>query len=689
MLPIVLLTLILPLSALPCTNVMVTTMMGYNALPTTLAGCASVSSLTLTNLPVTHINLTVATSQLTVSNCPLLTSVHIAQLPISASQGQLTFINNSQLVTYVLNISTATNLFLAEVPYPALLSVTPFQLLVGVGVANSAWTDVNILAPYILNTLTLQNLPLTTLNLKPRASLNLLTLPLTSLDFLLGVTSLQQLILNGLPGITSFNGLKTLQTVGYLVVTNMPHLRDISAVSGLHATRAVWDPSLRPCCPDIATGFYGTWSTPPTCMDCFQVTSVEPQHAPLAGGYTTYLNYTGSVRTNAIQVEFFTTVVTCTRTPLAFVCPVPPVSAPQTMNLAYSINGSPYTSLNTSFSYVRWQDWVRSPPALTSDYLTASSLPILPLAGSDYRIYLSLWLTLLMIAVGITAWYLLKGLPLYLDVIGTPELTKLPTNAMIAARRKTPQGAWFTLIASLIFLGVLITSLVDYGINNTWSVESVISPNSLDISTNWAATITLRGSSCRHLTYTATGFSAPGTWHINNNTIQGCTATWTCQGCTPKQGQLSVHDLSWEDYLYGVTWSLSTPTGNVAGAQSVNASDVILKGNIGSVVILAMPLITQTSSTTTVETTLSYGAIQPLLQTNASNYASTNQMGLDLIIQPTQFWRQFTITSKQSFIQVLAQLMALSSGIVTGIRLIMFGLAKRIQPVELNPKPPT
>lgn len=645
----------------PCLSVTVSTVEQYEALSNITGKCVDIN---VNGSNITHFTFTGMVKTITIQNCPFLKELTLIQTPILSAaltdvySGYVYLYNNPSLTTYTITLSNTTMIMFASMPYPELFNISS-GYFVALQITGATWSNLNFLYAYsALTSVTLANMPNITnvdalAQMNAVATLDMNNLPLLTALPIWPIHNFTTLKLNKL-ALTSLTGLNNIQSITTLQVDIMSNLRDISALAHTLVATAQWDATLDLCCPSSASGFYTTWTTVPTCHDCFTITSIQPNQGPITAGIPVTLTYKGDIRNTNVVIYFGTNAVTCEQTAGHILCQLPSTTVAGVVSLTYN-----NVNLGISFTYLTWMDVVTAQRPTQDNQLINGEEPALPKDNGAMvdTALIATWAVLGAIIVTLLIIHFTCGLSARLDLIGIMDGNNI---------KRTSNGALVCCLGLCVLVGALISVVASYGLNNTWGSSSLITPQVADLRTSWQVSLTLNPLPI-DVSFTSTVDSA---W------TQTTPGTWSCQACVLSDAVFSLRTTSWTAYTYEVTWSVTTAMSALSGVQNTT-TPMILKGGVGAVNVLATPTLIQHEGTQTTGTTLRHGVIAPVPSVDASQVMTTNTLGLDVHITNTENWRLNTIYDRQGAWTILAQLAGMASGVMTIVRLSMSTIERR------------
>jgi len=685
--------LVLPLLCLAraeCDSLLINNLEQYNNWTATVFREDGCQQVTIDNVPLRHMQITGSIISLVIQNCPLLESVTIRQLSVSTLGPIVEFANNTNLVMYDIILSNQTYLLFNSVAYPQSFDVRPKALVSILYLDNINWSDIGILVGYnnligiqVSNAPNIRDLSIIGNN-KFSTSVNLVQLDnLLSLSFLSNTVSTGQLIIEYLPSVTSLEGLNSLHMVnGAFIVDNVPQLQDVSQLSNLRSTTVSWSNVPNICCPDISTGIYTNLaaSSIPPCKNCFSITDIQPNTSPLEGGILVSMAYVGGIRSSSISILWGQNYVTCTIVSFGVItCITPKISSAGVVNLQYSFDASSWLPLGTTFSYIQWQNIIPPAPGLEQSYNTITLPQLLPPDNSAEinKATLVIW-SLAGCSIVITIIiFLIFSLPNSCDIIRTPVVKNLGYGSSVTASRRTPLGSLFSISCIILLVSVLLSSIISYSLGNAWGATSLVNPTQVinrQMSYNVQFAI-FPSNICEDNTLLLT----PQTTAI----VLGneCLISWNLSAISLGPTSFSFKSSLWSTYAYYIKYSLNV-TGDmissIQGTQTVDNSNDLLKGGQGQVDIMSSVSTLTEGMNVNVGMVFLQNQITNIPTTNLSSFLSSDSLGFSLNLKPTDYHQNTYIQYKQTSLEFLAQILALCSGVITLIRLMMYIIARKI-----------
>lgn len=674
-----------------CNNVIINNLAEYNNLTQTISKCQTVAQLTIDNVALKDMNIIGSIGMLLIQNCAVLESVEIKQLSVisSITYFSLQFNNNSQLVNYHLSVSNSTSISFRSTGYPLTFELQPKNLLKVLTVSNTNWPDASIFASYnnligigFSNIPTLVDLSSLSQN-KFSYAINLVNLPLLmSLSFLYNTLTSTQIYLDNLPNVISLTGMQALRYAQYFSISNMPGLQDISELSGLHSTSISWNNVPSVCCPDISTGIYSNLASNsiPPCKQCFTINSFSPTSSPIEGGINVNVYYNGSIGSNSLRVVWGQSYSTCNVVSLGVIsCVTPSVSTSQSVNPKFSTDDVNWIVTDSLFNFINWQSLISSSPSIIPSYNSITTAPLLPPDNSHIinNAIIIIWSLIGSIIALTFIIYLIFSLPNSLDLLRTPNVMNLSAGITVTGSKRTPLGSFFTISCILLLVGIILSSSISFSLDNTWGTTSLINPASnIDTNLNWAGQFVMYPSSiCNDNTLTIIPQA------IKSVIGDECVINWN--STLLNQTSLSTTSFSissklWSTYLYYVKYNLNVSgklASSIQGIQIVSGSNTILKGTQGQVNIIASMNILNSAD---VGVMFLQNGIVSIPSVDVNDFLSTRSLDFSLNIKFTDYWQGTTVQSKQSTLNFLAEIVALGSGAITVIRLIIYAIARQI-----------
>ena len=660
-----------------CNNLQISNMEQYN----NISNCHTVDILTISNLDIKNINISLSYQEIIIENCYNLESVTISQKYANYPSSIIGFVNNSRLTTYIITVNVTTYVYFNNQIYPSSFNLSPPSLLNTLEVYGTNWNDFSVFKQYT-NILGIQLSYLTEIrdlsilqNNKFTASVSLVSLPnLESLSFLKNTITTTTIYLYQLSIIT-LEDMNSLQKTNSFVVDQLLNLTDISALQNLKSSAIIWNNDNNICCPDFTTGMYDNLISIPNCRDCFSVESIMPMTGPIEGGIIVDISYNGPIRSNVLHIKWGQNAISCNAANNIISCVIPSISEPQEVVLEYSFNNIMWKTLNMKFKYIIWQNLILDRVSTEQQSYNSINIPdLLPEDNSQFinNAIIAIWITILCLTVILFIVYIIFTLPRALDIINMPVNKNLGMGLSLYANEKNSLGAFFSITTSLILIGILISSSLSFTLNNKWGATSLISPQNKDADILLKVELEISpGNICNdsNLLYT------PLTDVEFDVSVDTCFIRWKTSSIDVI---FSVVSNLWSSYAYSIKYSVSALGSNsnmfstVEGLQISNSSS-LLKGNVGEInLVSTINLLDDTD----VGAVFRLDSIVPIENVGTEDFLEQIQLGININIRSTEYWQGTYIQTTQSNLAFIAELFALCSGALSIVKFIMNTIAK-------------
>lgn len=563
-------------------------------------------------------------------------------------------------------------------------------------VTNCTWSNLNVFRNYpVLSMLILMKLPFVT-DLSPITSslseismLQLQELPLLpTLSSLKSLKRIDSIILSQLPLITSLDGLGSLNTLQSLQVTDLPKLSDIESLRNIISPISqVSFTGVSPCLPDSSTGLYEKINSNAfvNFRNCHTFGTCSPVLIPVEGGVDINIKYSGSFRYDSMYVDFGSLNSQCHKDvqKKIWICPVPS---------SQSVSGRIVLQpVGCVLEYARWQDYVKPLETVAKSRIeiTESASPIEDNKTQVSIIVTSIWsvmffFTLFLAIFTYLGWW---PLPLSLDVLRSPVYINTEDGKVITANSRTPVGVFLNLTCLLAIISVVISCLVPFFLDNTWSLDTLVLARKVHDAHNFAIRIQVLPSptycDTNRFILSHKGFDDVF-WSANVTEDNVCTISMQCDACkfddvdtgmTVSLNSPQFYAYTFKYYIdsWGTTSSLDT---HVNGIVSTNNASLIFKGESYTTVAFTVTPVNikgnMAGSGIRMDHLYTNKGSQILLQ----DFARVQGLGISIQFKPSDYWLDIYVRDSQGTVEVLAKIFALVSGCVTITRIIVLLVAK-------------
>lgn len=453
------------------------------------------------------------------------------------------------------------------------------------------------------------------------------------------------------------------------------------------------------CCPDWL--FYSraqvNWNAF-NCLDCFELTQVQPTSGPLSGGLNLTLTYTGAIRVPSVELDFGKIIRADVGDGIITVI-LPASQHTQILNVTLKLPQSNYTTSYPNFAYRDDADFYGFDiPTSTISSVIQPGIPGVYPDMSDRANSLSL--TVAGVGVALILVCLVVYLMLHrcdycvLDWQRWDYLHPIHFNSGRDGRIKLQShrshlGGAFTILTIAGVIIALAAFLTMACVSYYDSTIALVPTANLyaPITTTFTSNFTFVGGEdflCPKCSLNVSGFSTPsGTKTECFHQISKCTLLWSCPGCSLSRStaNLGIQSESngWAVQIYWAITTLSHAGNSTVQGYLQAEPNQFFRGDKSQINLLAVrERYTYRGDIPQDGVIMQVESIIRGQQLNASSFSQQTGFGLNVDIGVNPALLQISVTVRESLISLLAQTFSLVLGIV-GVSKFLLMQIQRVQ----------